>query len=63
MLSMPVGLPKTLKSYTMIWVVVDRLTKSAHFIPGKSTYTAILERTSACVRHEVRFQYSLSSSN
>ncbi|XP_050941296.1 uncharacterized protein LOC127149557 [Cucumis melo] len=25
----------------MIWVVVDRLTKSAHFIPGKSTYTAI----------------------
>ncbi|TYK01351.1 putative Retrotransposon protein, Ty3-gypsy subclass [Cucumis melo var. makuwa] len=40
MLGMPVGLSKTLKSYTMIWVVVDRLTKSAHFIPGKSTYTA-----------------------
>lgn len=34
------GLPRTLKSYTVIWVVVDRLTKSAHFIPGKSTYTA-----------------------
>ena len=33
------GLPRTLKSYTVIWVV-DRLTKSAHFIPGKSTYTA-----------------------
>ncbi|KAL0561149.1 hypothetical protein IC582_001569 [Cucumis melo] len=33
------GLPKTLKSYTVIWVVVDRLTKSAHFVPGKSTYT------------------------
>ncbi|KAL0539397.1 hypothetical protein IC582_023609 [Cucumis melo] len=27
------------KGYTVIWVVVDRLTKSAHFIPGKSTYT------------------------
>ncbi|KAL4013020.1 hypothetical protein IC575_025172 [Cucumis melo] len=34
------GLPKTLKRYTVIWVVVDRLTKSAHFVPGKSTYTA-----------------------
>ena len=34
------GLPRTLKGYTVIWVVVDRLMKSAHFIPGKSTYTA-----------------------
>ncbi|KAA0054820.1 ty3-gypsy retrotransposon protein [Cucumis melo var. makuwa] len=34
------GLPKTLKGYSIIWVVVDRLMKSAHFIPGKSTYTA-----------------------
>ena len=34
-----VGLPKTLKGYTVIWVVVDRLTKSAHFLSGKATYT------------------------
>ncbi|KAL0554375.1 hypothetical protein IC582_008294 [Cucumis melo] len=34
------GLFKTLKGYTVIWVVVDRLTKSAHFVPGKFTYTA-----------------------
>ncbi|KAL0540695.1 hypothetical protein IC582_020706 [Cucumis melo] len=34
------GLPKTLKGYTVIWVFVNRLTKSAHFISGKSTYTA-----------------------
>ncbi|KAA0055529.1 DNA/RNA polymerases superfamily protein [Cucumis melo var. makuwa] len=34
------GLPRALKGYTVIWVIVDRLTKSAHFIPGKSTYTA-----------------------
>ncbi|KAL0562098.1 hypothetical protein IC582_002548 [Cucumis melo] len=34
------GLPKTLRGFTVIWVVVDRLTKSAHFVPGKSTYTA-----------------------
>ncbi|TYK22669.1 ty3-gypsy retrotransposon protein [Cucumis melo var. makuwa] len=32
-------LPKTLKGYIVIWVVVDRLTKSAHFVPRKSTYT------------------------
>ena len=23
----------------MIWVIVDRLTKSAHFIPGRSTFS------------------------
>ncbi|KAL4021210.1 hypothetical protein IC575_020002 [Cucumis melo] len=34
------GLPRTLRGFTVIWVVVDRLTKSAHFILGKSTYTA-----------------------
>ena len=28
-----VGLPKTKKNHDAIWVVVDRLTKSAHFIP------------------------------
>ena len=34
------GLPRTLKGFTVIQVVVDKLTKSAHFILGKSTYTA-----------------------
>ncbi|KAL0537057.1 hypothetical protein IC582_026025 [Cucumis melo] len=34
------GLPMTLKGYTVIWVVVDRLMKSAYFVLGKSTYTA-----------------------
>ncbi|KAA0032175.1 ty3-gypsy retrotransposon protein [Cucumis melo var. makuwa] len=33
-------LSRTLKSYTVIWVVVDRLTKLAYFIPRKSTHTA-----------------------
>ena len=34
-----VGLPRTPKGYDSIWVIVDRLTKSAHFIPVKTTYT------------------------
>ncbi|KAL0551955.1 hypothetical protein IC582_011048 [Cucumis melo] len=34
------GLSRTLRGFTVIWVVVDRLTKSAHFVPGKSIYTA-----------------------
>ncbi|KAL4011458.1 hypothetical protein IC575_028517 [Cucumis melo] len=34
------GLPRTLRGFTVIWVVVDRLTKSTHFVPGKSIYTA-----------------------
>ncbi|TYK21913.1 DNA/RNA polymerases superfamily protein [Cucumis melo var. makuwa] len=50
--SMHPGLPITLKGCTVIWVVVDRLMKSAHFILGKSTYTAILEGTLGCHGHE-----------
>ena len=34
------GLLRILKGYTVIWVVVDKLTRSTHFVPGKSTYTA-----------------------
>ena len=35
-----VGLPKTMGKYDSIWLIVDRLTKSAHFIPVKVTYNA-----------------------
>jgi hypothetical protein len=34
-----VGLPRTQARYHSIWVIVDRLTKVAHFIPVKTTYS------------------------
>jgi hypothetical protein len=34
-----VGLPRTQARYNSIWVIVDRLTKVAHFIPVKTTYS------------------------
>jgi hypothetical protein len=36
-----VGLPRTSEGYDSIWVIVDRLTKVAHFIPVKTTYTRV----------------------
>jgi hypothetical protein len=33
-----VGLPPTIKNHNSIWVIVDRLTKSAHFIPIRVDY-------------------------
>ncbi|WVZ58131.1 hypothetical protein U9M48_008435 [Paspalum notatum var. saurae] len=35
-----VGLPRTQKGYDSIWVIIDRFTKSAHFLPVKITYRA-----------------------
>jgi hypothetical protein len=33
-----VGLPNTSQRYDSIWVIVDRLTKTAHFLPIHTTY-------------------------
>jgi hypothetical protein len=34
-----VGLPRTSVGYNSIWVIIDRLTKSAHFLTVKTTYS------------------------
>jgi hypothetical protein len=34
-----VGLPRTQSGYDSIWVIMDQLTKVAHFIPVKTTYS------------------------
>jgi hypothetical protein len=36
-----IGLPRTQLGYDSIWVIVDRLTKVAHFIPVKTTYSGL----------------------
>jgi hypothetical protein len=36
-----VGLPRTAKGFDSIWVIIDRLTKVAHFIPVKVKYPVI----------------------
>lgn len=34
------GLRRTPRRYDSIWVIVDRFTKSAHFLPVWTTYSA-----------------------
>jgi transposase InsO family protein len=36
-----VGLPRTTNGFDSIWVIIDRLTKIAHFLPVKTYYTVI----------------------
>jgi hypothetical protein len=36
-----VGLPRTAKGFDSIWVIIDRLTKIAHFLPVKTYYPII----------------------
>ena len=33
-------LPKSKRHFDSIWVIVDRMTKSAHFLPVKTSYSA-----------------------
>jgi hypothetical protein len=44
-----VGLPHTRASYDSIWVVVDHLTKAAHFILVKTTYNSQCWQNYTCL--------------
>jgi hypothetical protein len=35
-----IGLPLTPRKYNSIWVIVERLTKTAHFIPVHTAYSS-----------------------
>ncbi|GKF72550.1 putative reverse transcriptase domain-containing protein [Tanacetum coccineum] len=41
------GLPRTPSGYDSIWVIVDRLTKPAHFLPTKNTDN--IEKLVSCI--------------
>jgi hypothetical protein len=49
-----VGLPRTSWGYNSIWVTVDRLTKSAHFIPVAMTYR-VRQYAELYISHIVRY--------
>jgi len=35
-----VGLPRTQRQHDSIWVIIDKMTKSTHFIPVKVSFSA-----------------------
>jgi hypothetical protein len=49
-----VGLPCTSRGYNSIWVIVDRLTKFAHFIPVATTYR-VNQYAELYISHIVRY--------
>jgi hypothetical protein len=49
-----VGLPHTSCVYNSIWVIVDRLTKSVHFIPVAMIYR-VGQYTELYISHIVRY--------
>ena len=54
-----VGLPVTGRKYDSVWVVVDRLTKSAHFLPVRTDYSLdkLVELYIREIVHAIEFQH------
>ena len=53
------GLPRTPSGYDAIWVIVDRLTKSAHFLPIQTNYP--LEKLAQLYVQEIVRLYDIPS--
>ena len=54
------GLPKSLGGNDAVWVIVDRLTKSTHFLPIRTTFT--LDKLAVCLKRlfdYTEYQYPL----
>ncbi|GKA01218.1 putative reverse transcriptase domain-containing protein [Tanacetum coccineum] len=51
------GLPRTLSGYDMIWVIIDRLTKLAHFLPMKKTNT--MEKLTQLYLKEIVYRHGV----
>ncbi|XP_075091995.1 uncharacterized protein LOC142172119 [Nicotiana tabacum] len=51
------GLPRTLRGYDSVWVIVDRLTKSAHLLPVNTTYGGVsIQMASYEALYGIRFR-------
>ena len=48
-----IGLLRNLGDYNVIWVIVNQLTKSAHFLPMKVSFS-MNRLASLCVKENVR---------
>jgi hypothetical protein len=55
-----VRLARTSRGYDSIWVIVDRLTKSAHFIPVSTTYR-VRQYAELYMSHIVRYHSILKT--
>ncbi len=55
------GLPRTQSSHDAVWVIVDRLTKSAHFLPVRMDYS--LERLARLYIYEIVKLHGVPVSN
>ena len=53
------GLPRTSAGYDAIWVIMDRLTKSAHFLPIRANYP--LEKLAQLYIQEIVRLHGISS--
>ncbi|KAK6144763.1 hypothetical protein DH2020_021583 [Rehmannia glutinosa] len=53
-----IGMPKTTNGYDAIWVIIDGLTKSAHFLPVKMTFS-MDKLAGLYVKEIVRYQATI----